>query len=123
MIEEYNQANIDLVKAKTEMKRKEAAARKEELAPSIRPLYGKAIEYIKTCAIDPVVECGYTPWSKELTDRVNAWLDKVLALQDPQVEVLARTETAFVPTEEKQETKETEFSASTVFDDGGDLPF
>ena len=122
--EEYNQANIDLVKAKTEMKRKEAAARKEELAPKIRPLYGKAIEYIKNCAIDPVVECGYTPWSKELTDRVNAWLDKVLALQDPQGEAVAPVEQTFVPTEEKPEAKETEFSASTVFDDGGeDLPF
>ena len=115
--------DVDLVKAKTEMKRKEAAARKEELAPKIRPLYGKAIEYIKTCAIDPVVECGYTPWSKELTERVNAWLDKVLALQDPQADVLARPATVSVPTEEKPEAKETEFSASTVFDDGGDLPF
>ena len=123
MIEEYNQANVDLVKAKTEMKRKEAAARKEELAPNIRTLYGKAIEYIKNCAIDPVVECGYTPWSKELTDRVNAWLDKVLALQDPQGEAVAQVEQAFVPTEEKQEAKETEFSASTVFDGGEDLPF
>ena len=86
-------------------------------------MYGKAIEYIKNCASDPVVECGYTPWSEELTARVNAWLDKVLALQDPQVEVLARPATTFVSTEEKPEAKETEFSASTVFDDGGDLPF
>ena len=123
MIEEYNQANVDLVKAKTETKRKEAAARKEELAPNIRSLYGKAIEYIKNCAIDPVVECGYTPWSKELTDRVNAWLDKVLALQDPQGEAVAPAEQAFVSTEEKPEAKETEFSASTVFDGGEDLPF
>jgi hypothetical protein len=85
MIEDYNSANNDLNKAKTEAKKNEAAKKKAELAPQIKPLYAKAIEYIKTYAIDPVVECGYTPWSPELTARVQAWLDAVLALQDPTV--------------------------------------
>ena len=34
----------------------------------------KAIDYIKTYAIDPVVECGYTPWSVEV-DRTCKRLD------------------------------------------------
>lgn len=85
MIEEYNTANNDLVKAKTQAKRDEAAKRKAELAPQIRPLYSKAIDYLKANALNLIQECGYTPWSAELTARVNAWLEKVLNMQDPTV--------------------------------------
>ena len=129
MIEDYNTANNDMVKAKTPTKQKAAADRKAELAPQIRPLYGKAIDYIKTYAIDPVVECGYTPWSVELSERVNAWIEKVLNLQDPQSDgTVVATETH----EAKAETANTEAftmpnsataPASSVVDDDTDLPF
>jgi hypothetical protein len=85
MIEEYNSANNDLVKAKTQAKKDEAQAKKDKLATQIRPLYAKAIEYIKTIAIDPVVECGYSPWTEEVTERVNAWIEKVVNMEDPEI--------------------------------------
>ena len=129
MIEDYHNANVDLVKAKTASKRAEAETRKAELAPQIRPLYGKAIEYIKTYAIDPVVECGYTPWDANLTERVNAWIEKVLNLQDPQSNGVVVTTTTQAP---KAETANTEAftmpnsasaPVSSVVDDDTDLPF
>jgi hypothetical protein len=123
MIEEYNQANVDVVKAKTETKRNEAAAKKEALAPKIRPLYGKAIEYIKTYAINPVIECGYTPWSEELTTRVNAWLDKVLDLQDPQGDAAPAATATVATTEEAPGITERTFEPEPSVEEGSDLPF
>ena len=128
LIEDYNNANNEMVKAKTQAKADAAAKRKAELAPKIRPLYAKAIDYIKTYAFDPVVECGYTPWSDELTARVNAWIEKMLNLENP--------EGGSTKKEEKSEKKENENPASAVeeqpantetFDteaeDVSDLPF
>jgi hypothetical protein len=118
-----------MVKAKTPTKQKAAADRKAELAPQIRPLYGKAIEYIKTYAIDPVVECGYTPWSAELKERVNAWIEKVLNLQDPQLNGPVSTQPS---NEESNEAANTEAftmpnsasaPASSAIEDETDLPF
>ena len=97
IIETYNKANTDLFKstielnkaateaAKTRAQSKidKASATKAEVVAQVKELYAKAIEYIKANAIDPVVECGYKPWTADLTDRVNNWLDKVLKLEDP----------------------------------------
>ena len=128
MIEEYNQANNDMVKAKTEAKRNEAAAKKEALAPKIRPLYGKAIEYIKTYAIDPVVECGYNPWTPELTARVNAWLEKVLNMEDPRNAVTTTTaaqanEAGEDNTKEEKKDPAKVFAPEPPVNEGSDLPF
>ena len=92
---DFNKANSDMLKAKTEglktkaeAKRTEAENKKAALRDQIRPLYGKAIEYVKANTINIVEECGYTPWSVDLTIRVNNWLDKVLAMQDPAVQTI-----------------------------------
>jgi hypothetical protein len=127
MIEDYHNANVDLVKAKTTSKRAEAESRKTELAPQIRPLYGKAVEYIKTYAIDPVAECGYTPWDDNLTERVNAWIEQTLKMEDA-VDTAApaapaeNKEQSVAP--EKKEYANTEaFTAPASVIDNDDLPF
>jgi len=122
MIEDYNTANNDMIKAKTENKRNEAAKRKEELAPNIRPLYGKAIEYIKTYAIDPVVECGYSAWDDALTARVNAWLDKVLNMEDPESDTTAPAQAPSEKTEKDAPASTAEFTVAKEPDES-DLPF
>jgi hypothetical protein len=127
MIEDYHNANVDLVKAKTASKRAEAEARKAELAPQIRPLYGKAVEYIKTYAIDPVVECGYTPWDANLTERVNAWIEQTLKMEDT-----VDTAAPAAPAENKEQAVQPEkkayanteaFTAPASIVDNDDLPF
>lgn len=127
MIEDYHNANVDLVKAKTASKRAEAEARKAELAPQIRPLYGKAVEYIKTYAIDPVVECGYTPWDANLTERVNAWIEQTLKMEDA-----VDTAAPAAPAENKEQSVQPEkkayanteaFTAPASIVDNDDLPF
>jgi hypothetical protein len=122
MIEDYNTANNDMLKAKTQSKRDEAARRKDELATQIRPLYAKAIDYIKTYAIDPVVECGYSPWSDELATRVDNWLNKVLAMQDPQGQTaVEKPEEHEVKPQKKEEPATAKFTESAPVID--DLPF
>ena len=81
-------AKTEGLKTKAEAKRTEAENKKAALRDQIRPLYGKAIEYVKANAINIVEECGYTPWSVDLSIRVNNWLDKVLAMQDPAVQTI-----------------------------------
>lgn len=85
VIESYNQANVDLVKAKTEAKRKDAASKKEELTAAVRELYAKAVAYMKENAIDVVDECAYKPWDEHTKARVENWILSVLNMQDPAV--------------------------------------
>lgn len=113
IIEEYNKANTDLFKATIELNKAtteaaktraqakidKAAATKEEVVAQVKELYAKAIEYIKANAIDPVVECGYKPWTAELTDRVNNWLDKVLRLEDPASDFSVSESAPIIPAE------------------------
>lgn len=126
LIEEYNNANTEMYKAKTQSKRDEAAKKKADLVNDIRPLYAKAIDYVKTYAMNPVVECSYTPWTPEVTARVNAWLEKVLNMEDPENGSSASTS---VNTESEKivAKQETTVSANTdafdSADDNTDLPF
>ena len=128
LVEDYNNANTDMVKAKTQAKAEAAKAKKEELAPQIRPLYAKALDYIKANAINPELECGYTPWDDELAARVNRWLDKVLNMVDPEGDAKPASKPAATEAPVKAID---EAPASTVtpsndpFDAGGDtdLPF
>lgn len=83
LIENYNNAKNDLVKAKTEKKRAEATALIEENTQAVRELYGKAIEYLKEHSLDLVKECTYQGWDAETTVRVQNWIEIVDALQDP----------------------------------------
>lgn len=123
LIEDYNSANNDLFKAKSQAKRDEAAAKKEKLAPQIRPLYAKAIEYLKGVAIDPVVECGYSAWSEETTKRVNAWIEKVVAMEDPELGSIFSGSTSKAETTTEQPMYSTSVTASNDDNGDNDLPF
>lgn len=122
MIEEYNTANNDSIKAKTQAKRDEAIKKKESLAGEIRPLYAKAIEVIKANAINIVEVCGYTPWTQELTARIQNWLNAVVNMEDP--EALPWDRTAPASTEAADIDPTPYESAPADEDDGLDgLPF
>lgn len=91
LIETYNNARNDLAKAKAEKKKAEAQQVLTDNQAAIRELYVKVIAYLKENAIDLVKECGYQPWSDEVTTRVNNWIDTVLALKDPKAGTVAAT--------------------------------
>lgn len=121
LIEEYNSANNDMFKAKTAAKVDAAKKKKADLAPQVRELYSKAVVYVKTCAFDPVIECGYTPWSDELTARVQAWLDKVLAMNEPSSTVPVVQSAPVVKASEEKFTEVNENPSTENEED--DLPF
>ena len=96
LIEDYNSRKVDAWKAQQKVLKATAATKAKaeaeyakkveavnELSEDIRPLYAKALEYLKGIAPDVAKEEGYTPWSPELTARVNAWIDMVANMQDP----------------------------------------
>jgi hypothetical protein len=116
LIETYNNARNDLAKAKTEKKKQEAQQILTDNQAAIRELYVKVIAYLKENSLDLVKECGYQPWTPEVTTRVNNWIETVLALQDPK----SGTVTAATVVEETP----TEASADDFLGMGGDdLPF
>ena len=124
IIEEYNNANIEMVKAKTQAKRDEAAKKKADLVNDIRPLYAKAIDYVKTYALNPVVECGYNPWTPDVAERVNRWLEKVLNMEDPENGGSAPAASVSEPAKkESAATANTDAFDSASADDDTDLPF
>lgn len=120
-IDDYNTANNEFLKAKTETKRAEAAKRKTDLVDTIRPLYGKAIEYLKANALNLVDECGYTPWTEDLKTRVNNWLEKVLRMEDPTSDATPAVETAIDLN--KTIEKPVDDPVVQTTEDFGDLPF
>ena len=103
VIETYAQAQADILKAKTEGKRKAAEEVKASLSGEVRKLYEKALEYMKSNALDLVDECAYKPWSDNVTARVNAWIEAVLNMEDP-LNVTTHTKT--------EEVKQSEGKAS-----------
>lgn len=121
LIEEYNSTNNEIYKAKTDAKREAAQSRKQAIVNDIRTIYAKAVEYIKVYAINPVVECGYTPWNEDTNTRVNAWLEKVLNMQDPQDEISLQTGVESVNTETFTVPTAEAAVATSIEDD--DLPF
>ena len=128
VIEDYNDANKDLLRAKTEANRQKAISRKQELVPSVKELYGKAIDYMKTNGVNPEIECGYTPWNEETTARVNAWIEKVLQMEDPASSASAVHTAHTASTDLFDTPKEQEIGNSPVpygqgFDEDSDLPF
>lgn len=85
IIDNYATAKENLVKAKTENKKKEAQKNYEEAITKIKPLYSKAIDYMKENALDLVKECGYKEWDEYTTNRVNHWIAIVANMEDPKM--------------------------------------
>ena len=85
IINEYNTHKTAMQKAKTQATKDKEQAELTKLTPAIRDCYAKALKFMKENTFDLQKECGYTPWSEELTERVNRWINAVLQLQDPSV--------------------------------------
>lgn len=83
LIDLYNTAKNDLLKAKNEKKRADAQAILTENTDKIRELYGKVVAYLKDNAIDLVKECTYQPWDEATEKRVQNWIDIVATMHDP----------------------------------------
>lgn len=90
LIDEYVTAAKDIKTGKTQKKKDEAAAKLEQVKPQIRPLYEKAIAYVREnlvkvdgTPLDLVKDQGYTPWSDETIDYVNKWIEMVDDRVDP----------------------------------------
>lgn len=85
LIDTYNTAAVDLTKAKTEKKKAEAQQILVNNQSAIRELYRKVLEYLKENTINLVSECAYQDWDEKTTNRVNAWINNVVNMQDPAI--------------------------------------
>jgi len=85
LIESFDSTKKKIAKAKTEKAKKEAQAELDGMLNNVKALYAKAINYLKDEAhvVDLVEECSYQPWTPEVETRVQAWINTVLAMQDP----------------------------------------
>jgi hypothetical protein len=127
-IEDYNNRKVNAWKAQQKVLKAEAGAARtkaeaeyakkveavNELSEDIRPLYAKALDYLKGIAPDVAKEEGYSPWSPELTARVNAWIEKVANMEDPAEDGIGNALEAPTTSETKTETKTT--TAATMKD-------
>lgn len=117
LIDLYNTAKNDLLKAKTEKKKQEAQTILTENTDKVRELYGKVVTYLKEVSIDLVKECTYQPWDEATEKRVQNWIDIVATLHDPKT--VSANETVVAPAVEvaPQPASEVDFLG-----DFGDLP-
>ena len=100
-----------------------------DVASELRKIYARVLEQIKTFCPDLNEELGYHPWSQELTDRVQNWINIVLSGNVPE-EISTPAAISNVPTGDTpaEATKQDELpgpstsepATSTVDDD---LPF
>ena len=84
LIDNYVTAIKDSTSAKTDAKRKAAAAQLEALRPQLRPLYEIAFNYVKENAFDIREDQGWKEWDENTTKKVNQWIEIVLAGKNPE---------------------------------------
>lgn len=117
-IEKYMALNNAVLKAKTEKTKEAKLKEKAELVPAVKELYKKATDYLKENSLDIRAEKGFKEWDENLTNRVNNWLNKVMAMKDPRI---PENHTIEVPTVTENNTKGSEDNGADYSDD--DLPF
>lgn len=101
---------------------KEALVAADPNTVELKKIYSKIIEVIKGFCPNLTEELGYKPWNDEQTTRVNAWIEKVLNLQDPSEKLPETVASTITPSATQTPTVET--AASTVSADPiDDLPF
>lgn len=113
-LEEYTEAKSKLTKAKNAKAKKEAEDFVAKNQDKLKGLYRIALNYIKENAFDIVEECGYHEWDAALTARVNAWLEKVSKMIDPEGNEVETT---------AAETKKTTKKASKKSEEEDSDPF
>lgn len=115
-LEEYTEAKSKLTKAKNAKAKKEAEDFVAKNQDKLKGLYRIALNYIKENAFDIVEECGYHEWDAALTARVNAWLEKVSKMIDPEGNEVETTATETKKTTKKS-SKKAEEEDSDPFQD------
>ena len=105
---------------------KEALVAADPNTATLKGIYSKVIEVIKGFCPNITEELGYKPWTEEQTARVNAWIEKVLNLQDPSEKLPDTVPTAAVtstPTSGITPTSTPTPTANAFPDPTDDLPF
>lgn len=102
VIERYNDAKEIISSASfkkvSEKKLNEAKTEITELKTAIRDLYSKAIDFMKENGLNPEEKFSFKPWSPELRERVEKWIEKVANMQDPAIQAWAAPGTATADT-------------------------
>lgn len=93
----------------------------EENTKKLRELYHGVIEKIKSFCPNLIEELGYHEWSPEVTARVNAWINVVLAGNDPTNPLPSTTTTTAPSAAPSAAPSDTTESTPTAGSD--DLPF
>lgn len=90
----------------------------------LRKIYAKVIEKVKAVCPNLVEELGYQPWTPDVTSRVQAWIDIVLAGGDPasMKAPAAVADVAAADNAAKSAISSTP-TATPAVDDDNDLPF
>lgn len=65
-------------------KNADAEIKASENTKELGKIYRGVVEQIKSFCPNLIDELGYKPWSPEITERVNAWINIVLSGRDPQ---------------------------------------
>ena len=105
-----------------ERAQKEAEVKVDPNTKELQDIYRKVLENIKSFCPNLIEELGYKEWTPEQKARVNAWIDKVLNLQDP----ASTNKAPDVLTENTNTTSKVESSVEVTpeaGDDNDDLPF
>lgn len=85
LVDNYVTAANDAQNGKTEKKRTDGAKKVDELRPKLRPIYAKAIEYVRDNLkdvttgqpLDIVKYCGYQPWDENTATAVQHFIEIV----------------------------------------------
>jgi hypothetical protein len=122
-IDAFNEVKSKINKAKTDKAKADAQKELADMTSVVKAIYQKALDYLKGEAhtLNLEDECGYTPWSPEVSTRVANWIKLVADMKDPQVENINETAApaaAEVVTETADPAADPAAQMAT-----GDLPF
>jgi hypothetical protein len=96
----------------------------KENTRTLRSFYRDVVEKIKTFCPNLIEELGYKPWSEETTNRVQAWINIVLAGNDPTAVAPAAANTvATTTTTTANPTPAATTAPDPMKDPDDDLPF
>lgn len=97
-----------------------------DVASELRKIYARVLEQIKTFCPDLNEELGYHPWSQELADRVQNWINIVLSGNVPE-EISTPAAISNVPTADTPAATQDELPGPSASDsaseEDSDLPF